>query len=189
MKPDEWVAYHRSGRCRDSDHRAIITQELEHGLPADPFVRMEWYATQRKKYAAWREAIDQHQWSFQNGSCLHCQSHGLMLTAGEQQVCFDHCLNTLIPWYPTGHTHPSRVDLLLHQQLCTSHWLCPTSSFTEYLETALGSSNLQTGPETSNFTSSSNDPRPNPTTSSSGSPLRASDLLLLKSRPFGIPKR
>ena len=186
---DDWTSLHRTGKCRDEDHRLIVAQELERGLPVEPVERKEWYAQQRTWYQEWREAIDHHQWSFQDGTCSHCRSPGLMITAANRSICLDRCLNTVIPWYPTGHCTGKRIDFLLHEQSCMSHWSSQTLSYTGYLEMRLGSSNPWDGMGQSNFTSSSSVPTPNPKNSSTASPSQPSASSRPKLRPFSIPKR
>ena len=63
----ERILAHRTGKCGEQRCRDIVADELDLGLPKDTEQRQAWYDMQKEMWQPWRTAMDQHQWSFQNG--------------------------------------------------------------------------------------------------------------------------
>lgn len=155
MDRDEWLHIHMMGKCREQRCQLIFKEEMDLGLPHDPVKREAWYHSQSPEWQEWRRNIYLHRWSFQVGTCNHCEAKGIGVKSGRKMLCVDWCLNTNLHMYPTGHLQPCLSDLIDHAKRCTSHLSSLTSKHIAHLGTLYGSSSHTAGMERYGHTFSS----------------------------------
>lgn len=82
----------------------------------------KFYDEQRKDYEPWLIGILRHEWFFDKSQCDNCpRIDRLTVLSGQKRLCLK-CLQTGIPWYPTGWVQPKVMELVSHSRRCTSHY-------------------------------------------------------------------